>query len=147
MATARLRKKRVQADYVRSGTNAENRVRTRSQSNLILIEYNNRAKNDNNANHQHKKLRPSPTPVDPIAVATTHTKPHIPELPVANPNTQQQLPAEQVSVAGSQQKIGHHLQPTFSPARDNFFLKVERDTKFGKCFNSYSCMLLYIYIP
>ena len=125
--TAHLKIKRVQAGHVRSQTNAVNRVKTRSQtqSHTNLVENDDQAKKYYNAKHQHKKLRPNPTSVGPKAVDGANTKPHVPQPPVANPVTQEQFTADPVSTAGSQHLTNHDRPPTFSPARDNFFLKDE----------------------
>ena len=127
--------------------NAVNRVKTRSQtqSHTNLVENDDQAKKYYNAKHQHKNLRPNPTSVGPKAVDGANTKPHVPQPPVANPVTQEQFTADPVSTAGFQHLTNHDHPPTFSPARDNFFLKDEGGAELGTCSQACSYMLLYIH--
>ena len=98
--------------------------------------------------------------------------PHIPQPPVVNPVTQEQLAAEPVPAAGSQQELApavdgqgqevlvpvsqtlpaqqqqasDDLPLTASPGRRNCFTKDEPHTKKGMCSKTYSCMIPYKYL-
>jgi hypothetical protein len=80
--------------------------------------------------------------VDPIAVGVENTHPHILEQPAASPVTQQQLAAEPLSMAGSQQQNGDDLPPIHSPTREHYFPEDENCTELGTCYVAYSCILL-----
>jgi len=151
VATAHPCKKRVHASQVIPHTNEETQVERRS-----------------------KRLKPPPDPthVGPTPVDAANTNPHIPQPPVANPVTQEQLAAEPVPAAGSQQELApaldgqgqevlvpvsqtlpaqqqqdsDDLPPTASPGRGNCFPEDEPRTQNGTCSKAYSCMIPYIYL-
>jgi hypothetical protein len=79
--------------------------------------------------------------VDPTAVGAANTHPHILEPAAASTVTQQQLAAEPLSTAGSQQQNGDDLPPIHSLAIDNYFPEYETCTELGTCSMAYSCIL------
>jgi hypothetical protein len=56
-------------------------------------------------------------------------------------SSQEQLAAEPLSMAGSQQQNDDDLPPIHSPTRDNYFPEDETYTELGTCSMAYSCIL------
>jgi hypothetical protein len=108
--------------------NGENNAQKRAQHQVKLGKKDKQANKSDDPNHGQKKLRFNSTLVDPTIVGTTNTHPQILEPLAASPVTQQQLAAELLSTAGSQQQNADDLPPIHSPTRDNYFPKEETCT-------------------